>query len=76
MGVVHETDEVGRVEQRPHPCWALREHLKRVPPGNRHDREHAGNELVRHRLVKQVALGVDEDPARLLPPQRLIEPVL
>jgi hypothetical protein len=59
-----------------HPLGALREDLERVLRRERHHRTHAIDERVGHVRVKQVAHRVDEHLPRLLPAQRLIEPVL
>ena len=44
--------------------------------GQRHDSEHPVDPFIRHGLVEQVAVGADENPARLAPAQRLVNPVI
>jgi hypothetical protein len=58
-------------EVRAHPLRPLREDLERVLRRQRHHREHAIDERVRHVLVKQVRHAVDEHARRLPPGQRL-----
>src|SRR5690606_873204 len=51
----------------------LRQHLERVRWARRHHPEDRGDLLVGDALVEEVAHAVDEDAARPLPAQRLVE---
>jgi len=58
------------LEPLAHPLRALRQHLEGVLRRCRHHAEDGGDLLVRQLLVKEVRHRVDEDAARLLPPER------
>src|SRR5690606_22958077 len=55
------------------PFGSLREDLESVMTGLVHDGEHAPDVVEADVFVKQVAHGIDEHPARVLPPKRLGE---
>lgn len=64
-----------------HPLGSLGEHLEGVPMvrqvrAGQHDAKDLVEELVRHVGVEQVRHAVDEDAARLGPPDRLVERVV
>lgn len=50
------------------------EHLVDMPRGLAHDLEDLLQKVEGHFLVEEVAHGVDEDQARLLPPPRFVQP--
>ena len=66
----------GAIQDRFYTLWPLRQYLERMLWAGSHYLETIEDERSRYVSVKQVAHGVDEDPARLTPMERLGEAVL
>src|SRR5271166_2800307 len=70
---LRRSDSETILQKVPHSLRPLREHLVNVPVRLQHHIDHRRNVIVRNFLVKQIAHGIYEHPARRLPFQRLVQ---